>query len=199
MESSEAFYTTEPPAFTFRGKVRAWRDQNLLLAEELRGDQTSQRMSASGGVQTVWFSAPRSNGSQPQPIEVTSELLTYRRGDSTVIYSGKVRIEQERRTITCGELAVELDDSGQEAERMICRDDVRLLDPVAARRVHGDAAVYSVAQDLLEIYGDRVQLIDSRNNRLEGRYLRYDFDAGTVKIEGKAPALGPSRLANPAE
>ena len=193
VESKEAFYTSEPPAFTFVGGVRAWRDQNLLLAGQLRGDQSTQEISASGGVRTLWFTAPRPDKAgekAPQPIDVTADLLTYRRTDGTVLYTGKVRVEQERRTLTCGELAVELDSSGQQAERMTCRGDVRLIDPVESQRITGDLAVYTVAANRIEIYGDTVRLVDSQNNRLEGKYLVYNLGVGKVEIKGQAPAAG---------
>lgn len=198
VESKEAFYTSEPAAFTFTGAVRAWRDQNLLLAEQLRGDQTTQEMAASGGVRTLWFSAPRPGTGEagvPQPIEVTADLLTYRRADSTVIYSGHVRVEQQRRTLSCGELAVELEGDGRQAKRMTCRDDVELVDPVESQRVSGDVAVYSVAANQVEIYGDKVRLVDSQNNRLEGKYLLYNLGLGKVEIKGQAPthSLGGAR------
>ncbi len=190
VESSEAFYTSEPPAFTFQGGVRAWREENLLMADELRGDQAARQMSASGGVRTLWLSAPRPNAAAAQPIEVRSDLLTFRQEQDTVVYSGKVRVEQEGRTLTCRELAVELD-GGRGAKRMICRDDVRLDEETSRRRVLGDVAVYTVAEDRIEIYGDRVRLIDAESNKLEGRYLVYDLGADTVEISSRTPAAGP--------
>ncbi len=192
VESTEALYTEDPAAFTFLGGVRAWRDENILLAEQLRGDQSTDEMSASGGVRTLWFSAAENGGSASpsEPIEVTSEHLTYRRTEGTVVYTGDVKVEQASRVIACGELSVELDDAGSEARRMICREDVKVLDSETGRQVLGDSAVYSVAEDRVEVYGDNVRLIDSQNNRLKGRYLLYDLEAGTVQIQSRPPADG---------
>ncbi len=194
VEASEALYAEEPAAFTFLGQVRAWRGQNLLLAEQLRGEQATRELSAGGGVRTLWFSGPRAGESSPssgEPIEVTSEYLTYRHTEGTVVYSGDVQVEQARRVLACRELSVELDDSGHEARRMTCREDVRLLDPANDRQVQGDSAVYSVESELVEVFGEVVRLVDSQNNRLEGRYLRYDLDAGTVQIQSRPPQLSP--------
>ena len=192
VESAEAVYTEEPAAFTFLGGVRAWRDENILLAEQLRGDQTTRELSASGGVRTLWFSAPKTNGSPnaPESIEVTSEFLTYRQIDGTIVYSGDVKVEQGRRIIACRELTVELDGAGKEAQRMTCRDSVNVLDPEAGRQVTGDSAVYSVAEERVEVYGDTVRLIDSQKNRMEGKYLLYDLEAGTVQIQSRPPVSG---------
>ncbi|MCP4006862.1 MAG: hypothetical protein GY725_21995, partial [bacterium] len=144
-----------------------------------------------------WFSSPGASGSPPgqvEAIEVTSQLLTYRQIDGTVVYSGDVRVEQARRVIACRELSVELDGSGHEAKRMICREDVRLDDPANNRQVLGDTAVYSLDSERVEVFGDTVRLIDSQNNRLEGRYLLYDLVAGTVQIHSRARAQ-PSPVA----
>ncbi len=189
VESATALYTDDPATFTFLGGVRAWRQKNILLAEQLRGDQATREMSASGGVRTLWFSRPQGNGSAgaSEPIEVTAEVLTYRQIDGTVVYSGDVKVEQADRVIACRELSVELDDTGSEAQRMICRDDVRVLDSETGRQVLGDSAAYSVAEDRIEVFGDSVRLIDSQNNRLEGRYLLYDLEAGTVQIQSRPP------------
>ena len=190
VESAEALYTEDPATFTFLGGVRAWRDENLLLAEQLRGDQTTREMSASGGVRTLWFTAPKTNGvpsSPPEAIEVTSDYLTYSQSEDTVVYSGGVRVEQAGRLITCRELSVELDGAGREAQRMTCRDQVQVSDADTRRRVQGDSAIYSVAEEKVEVYGESVRLIDSQNNRMEGRYLIYDLGAGTVQIQSRPP------------
>ena len=95
---------------------------------------------------------------------------------------------QGRRLIACRELSVELDDAGKEAQRMTCRDTVEIVDPETKRQVMGDTAIYSVAEQRVEVRGDSVRLIDSQNNRLEGKYLLYDLDAGTVNIQSRVPA-----------
>ncbi len=73
---------------------------------------------------------------------------------------------------------------------MICRDDVQVVDSETGRRVLGDSAVYSVAEERVEVFGDSVRLIDSQNNRLQGRYLLYDLSAGTVQIQSRPPVNG---------
>ena len=69
---------------------------------------------------------------------------------------------------------------------MTCREDVKLQDPVKDKEVLGDSAVYSVAEEQVEIFGQNVRLIDGKN-RVQGRYLLYDLDDGTVKIQSRVP------------
>ena len=54
VEAAEANWQEEPPTFSFAGQVRAWRGDNLLTAEQLRGNERNGELSASGGVRTLW-------------------------------------------------------------------------------------------------------------------------------------------------
>ncbi len=193
IESEEALWTTDPPTFSFRGAVRAWRHQSLLLADQLRGDEASRELAASGNVKTVWIppsregeSAAAAASGTATPIEVTSERMTYLRNQSRVIYDGEVAVHQARRTITCKELVVELTERGGAAERMICNHAVRLADPDGGRRMEGDRAVYTLAREQVEFFGERV-LLDAEGTQLVGKYLLYDLGAGTVRFASRLP------------
>ncbi len=195
VESAEAFWAGEPPAFAFRGAVRAWREQNLLLTEQLRGDQEGRQMSAAGGVKTKWIPTSRSAfEGAGQPVEVDAQQLSYRQDERQLLYSGEVTVHQEERTIRCDELSVDLSADGSDAERMTCEGNVVLVDPPANRRVLGDRAVYTVQKQQVEIFGNNVRLIDADNNNLEGRYLSYDLNAGTVHLQSRVPMTTASEV-----
>src|SRR5579864_1265545 len=57
VQSTEAYWQRPQATFIFRGDVRAWRGDNLLLAPELQGERLAQgdQLAASGGVKTVWL------------------------------------------------------------------------------------------------------------------------------------------------
>ena len=63
VESQEAFWRQQPSSFLFRGDVRAWRGDNLLLAPELKGDKEADQLTATGGVKTLWFPSQEQAGS----------------------------------------------------------------------------------------------------------------------------------------
>ncbi len=204
IESQEATWTEIPQTFSFRGGVRAWQGQNLLLADQLRGDEEKQELAASGGVSTVWIDdnpASPASGAGGEPIEVRAKRLTYvpsataGAATRTLIYRGGVQVKQGRRTILCRALSVVLapgstSGSGDKPRRMICRDDVLITDPVANREVRGDTAVFTVAEDRVEVFGDRVRLLDEQRNSLVGKYLVYDLAAGTVRLQSRTPDGG---------
>lgn len=188
VEAKEAFWTAEPPTFTFEGEVRAWRGQSLLLADQLRGEEREQKLAASGGVRTVWV--PETAEPFREPIEVSAEHVSFLDGESRLVYDQNVEMRQGRRTIQCQELGVELGPAGQ-AERMTCETDVSMTDPDTGRRVQGgDRAVYNLAEKLLEIFGEKVEIYDADNNRLQGRYVRYDLRDGTFKVRSRAQGAG---------
>jgi lipopolysaccharide transport protein LptA len=198
VEADEAFFTGEPRTFSFRGQVRAWRADNLLLAEQLRGDEESEQLAASGEVKTVWKQMPPSGGAgdSGNSIEVTAQNLTWDRAQGQVIYHGEVEIKQGKQTLQCGQMTVEFadpgDGGGAEAERMICRDDVLLVDSLGGQRVEGDLAIYSLAEEKVEIFGESVKLLGSQKSSLTGRYLVYNLVDGKMQLRRRPP--GEDRL-----
>lgn len=190
VESEGAYWTTEPPTFAFEGKVRAWRGESLLLAEQLLGDDEERKLAASGGVRTVWTPAGEGPGSIARdPIEVAAGRVTYLDQGRQLVYHENVELHQGRRTLQCQELGVALDETGR-AEQMTCKDNVRMDDPESGRKVEGgDRAVYTPAQDLVEIFGDKVEIYDADNNRMQGKYVRYDLRTGTFNIRSRADGV----------
>ncbi|MEM6796182.1 MAG: LPS export ABC transporter periplasmic protein LptC [Acidobacteriota bacterium] len=205
VQSREAHWTQAPPGFVFRDDVRAWRGKNLLLAEQLRGDEASGEMAASGSVTTIWvptragaFQAAAAPAADPtaagetQPIEVTAATVSYRQTENQLIYSGGVRLLQASRTLRCHELAVQLEPGTGAAKRMRCRDNVELLDPVGGNTVTGETALYEVAAERVEIFGEEVKLVDVDSNEAVGRYLRYDLGSGETRLSSRPPDAGPT-------
>lgn len=190
VEADEAYWTAEPPSFTFEGQVRAWRGESLLLAGQLRGDEREQKLAAAGGVRTVWVPAATvvaTGVPSREPIEISAERVSYQEEGPTLIYDEKVEMRQGQRTLGCRQLTIELDGRGR-AERMVCQDEVQMSDPVSGNRVRGgERAVYTLAEEMVEIFGNDVELVDGDNNRMRGRYLRYDLRAGTFNIRSRPP------------
>lgn len=216
VESQEAFWKQEPSSFIFRGDVRAWRGENLLLAPELRGDRTEETLVATGGVKTRWIPAsdvslntepkpaakPKAGSAQASraPIEVAASEMTYRQGTGVLIYTGNVRVNQEAKTLTCQNLQVELEEAAgkgddREVETMTCTGDAKLNDPQAGRKAEGQTAVYHVAERRVEMTGDPVTLLDREGNVLRGRRLFYYIDDGRVEMKGAREQAAPAPAA----
>ncbi len=199
VESREAFWRQQPPGFLFRGDVRAWQGESLLRAAELRGDeQGEKRLTAKGGVKSLWVPAKEAGprrGAAPAaapsgaqgnqgPIEVTADELLYRETAGVLTYTGNVRVEQQARTLVCRALEVELDEDGG-AERMTCTGDAKLTDTVAGRTIEGERAIYRLDERRIEMFGTPVAVRDRDGNRVQGKRLDYYVDDGRVEVRGR--------------
>jgi len=194
IESQEAFWRDDPRSALFRGDVRAWRGENLLLAETVRADQSAEKsqLLASGDVRTVWLPAPADGASTPgttAPVEVTANTLTYSQPSEVLIYEGQVRAEQGRQVLTCRRLEVELNDDG-EAEELTCAGDTRLEDRAGGNSARGERAVYDLTSRKVTMTGDPVTLKKSDGGEVQGGRVVYDLETGTAEVRGGGAAAG---------
>jgi lipopolysaccharide transport protein LptA len=195
VESREAFWRKEPQSFLFRGDVRAWRGENLMLTTELKGDQAQDRLTAAGGVKTLWIPVDKANPKAKRaPVEVVAQEMVYLEGGNLLTYTGSVRVVQEGKTLTCDKLDVEMTEENR-AKMMICNGDAHLNDPKAGRQIAGQKAVYDLAAKRMEITGDKVTMKDRDGNQVQGKRVIYSVDDGKVEVKGKddkAPVPAPA-------
>jgi LPS export ABC transporter protein LptC/lipopolysaccharide transport protein LptA len=192
VESREAFWRKEPQSFLFRGDVRAWRGENLMLTSELRGDQAEDKLSAAGGVKTLWIPVDKQNPKAKRaPVEVVAQEMTYLEGGDLLNYTGSVRVVQEGKTLTCDRLDVALTEENR-AKTMTCTGDTRLNDPKEGRRIAGEKAVYDLASKRMEITGNKVTMQDREGNQVQGRRVIYSVDDGKVEVKGKDDKATPA-------
>ncbi len=195
VQSESALFQEKQRVFYFQGKVRAWRGTSLLLAEQLQGDDANGRLSASGGVRSVWVQTPRpeeanaADAKPPAPIEVTAPTLVYGRQERAALYSGGVTVRQEKRQLTCDELKIEFD-ADNHARWMRCRGNTRLDDPEFSRKVAGKDADYDVVARRLTIEGDPVTLTDPVHGKAEGKRVIYEVDSANLRILSKPEPPG---------
>jgi lipopolysaccharide transport protein LptA/LPS export ABC transporter protein LptC len=206
VESQEAFWRQQPSSFIFRGDVRAWRGENLLLAPELRGDKAANQLNATGGVKTLFY--PTQDGkvgapakpagtaaARPSPIQATaSELQYHQEGEqkaATLFYIGNVRVDQEGKTITCQKMEVDLGEDHQ-AKTMTCTGDTKVNDPKVGRKIAGQKAVYQVSQRQVDITGEPVTMSDKEGNLVNGKRVLYYVDDGRAVVQGKEGDANPA-------
>lgn len=208
VQSQDAFWRQSPRGFLFRGDVRAWRDKSLLVARELQGEdeatagQPSQhRLTASGGVKSLWYPEPR-EGAKPEsgsPIEVTSASLLYQEARRLVTYSGEVRAEQSGKVLLCKDLDIELD-AERKARAMTCRGEAKVNDPQTGRSIEGDRAVYQLAGRTVEITGSPGKpavMKDRSKNQVRGQKMIYNLDTGRVEVLSQTPGQPADGGASP--
>jgi lipopolysaccharide export system protein LptA len=207
VESTEALWRDEPRSALFRGDVRAWRGENLLLAQALRADETAagDRLVASGGVRSVWIpAAPEPGGESADgmaadgPVEVTANTLTYERLSAVLLYEGRVRAEQGERDLACRELEVVLAEGGG-AERLTCTGDAVLNDRPAGTTARGEQAVYDLPSRKVTMLGDPVKLTKNDGAQVEGARVLYDLATGTARVVTEGPVTEQPAMGAPAD
>lgn len=210
VESQEAFWRQQPSSFIFRGDVRAWRGDNLLLAPELRGDKAADQLTATGGVKTLFYPTQEqagktgvaTAGKKPTPIQVSASDLQYSEkseqkgtGDQpktgVLLYTGNVRLDQEGKTLTCQRLEVDLG-TDRQAKTMTCSGDTKLNDPKVGRKIDGQKAVYQVSQRQVDITGEPVTMTDKDGNQVRGKRVLYYVDDGRAVVQGKEGEANPA-------
>ncbi|HEY4587611.1 MAG TPA: LptA/OstA family protein, partial [Thermoanaerobaculia bacterium] len=188
----------------FRGDVRAWQGDNLLLAPELRGDKAADQLTATGGVKTLYYptqeqSQKASTGgpgakpapaAKPTPIQASASELQYTQKSGVLIYTGNVRVDQEGKTITCQKMEVDLG-ADHQAKTMICTGDVKVNDPKVGRKIAGQKAVYQTGQRQVEITGAPVVMNDKEGNQVRGKRVLYYVDDGRAVVQGKEGEENP--------
>jgi LPS export ABC transporter protein LptC/lipopolysaccharide transport protein LptA len=211
--SQEAFWRQQPSSFVFRGDVRAWRGDNVLLAPEVRGDKAADQLAATGGVKTIWYptdqqasqaagksaqatpapapkaaatAAPAAATAPRQPVQVVANEMTYGQKSGVLIYTGNVRVDQQGKTLSCQKMQVDLDDKRQ-AKSMVCTGDTKINDPQVGRTILGQRAVYHVADKQVEVFGDPVTMKDKEGNQIRGKRAVYAMDTGKVEVKGQDP------------
>ncbi len=214
VEAEEGYLRDRPRTFLFHGRVRAWRGENLLVADELRGDDAENRLVATGEVRTLFTpedhgagapnkvpgkpaagasGAPGPAGQDGQsPIEATSDELTYRRDERLLIYTGSATAKQEDRTLTGKVMEIHLAEQGG-MDRLTCTGDVHVDDPAQGRSLTGERAVYDPAARTVEVeaaQGGKVTMHDKDGNVIEGPRMIYEIDQNRVHVLGRTPEEG---------
>ena len=196
-QADEAIFTDAPRGFYLKGKVRAWQGKSLLLANQLHGEETEERLSAAGSVRTLvdlqkqapatsGTPAASSAGDAATMTEVIADLLTYRKSEATVTYSGGVRLSQGTRTLTCDELVATLDDA-QQMKSMVGTGKVALRDTATSRSIQAATATYDVRAESIELLGSPVTIKDDSGASLAGKRAIYDLKSGSARLVGEAP------------
>lgn len=116
------------------------------------------------------------------PIEITSDSLEVRQGESLAIFTGEVVAGQGTLRLTADKVTVTYggDDETGEIRSMTAEGNVFLSN--GSETAQGARADYDVAAGVMRMSGDVV--LTQGENAISGESLVIDLDAGTGRIEG---------------
>jgi len=190
VQAEEAFWREQPQAFAFKGKVRAWSGDRVLRADQLRGDNDTQQLAASGSVQTLWFlpppkveaGAPAAGAAAgPRQVRVDAGTLLYSDRDHRLVYGDGVKVVDGLRTLNSKDLTVDLTVKGQ-ARRMLATGDVKLEAPAEGRTITAQRADYDVESRRVVFRGSPVTLVDKKGGTLSGKQAVYSMETAKVRV-----------------
>jgi lipopolysaccharide export system protein LptA len=223
VQSTEAFWRRPQSSFLFRGDVRAWRGDNLLITPELRGERLPQgdELAATSGVKTVWIPS-REEGAAPGRSRATAggtargaqsagaaaaggaggarggaaPASSGGSGPITVLASDMLYRDGSGLLTYSGNVHVD-----QEGKTLSCKQldgtgETHLDDPANGRKIDGETGIYRLETRKIDILGDPVVMHDRDGNVVHGKRLRYAIDDGKVQVLGKDEGPAPPKPAN---
>lgn len=197
VQAEEAFWREQPQAFAFKGKVRAWSGDRVLRADQLRGDNDTKQLAASGSVQTLWFLPPPkpeagttpaagaaakpAQPTQPAQVRVDAGSLLYSDREHRLVYGDGVKVVDGLRTLHSKDLTVDLTVKGQ-ARHMLATGDVKLEAPSEGRTITAQRADYDVESRRVVFRGSPVTLVDKKGGTLSGKQAVYSMQTAKVRV-----------------
>ncbi|MGH9458760.1 MAG: LptA/OstA family protein [Thermoanaerobaculia bacterium] len=187
VNANELVLMQKDESAVFSGNVRAWQDDNIILAREMRIGQGGETLTARGEVRAVLYNArDRESGA---PIKASGDTLTVDRSERRAQLEGSVRIEDQGRVLTA-ERATFVFDAQQELERVVAEEDVEVVERAAKRTGSGDRVVYHVPKRTIHLEGSPATVSDPQGT-VKGKEIVFDMARNRVEVlrgEGQTEA-----------
>lgn len=171
----------------FSGQVRAWQDDNILLANEMRVEQAGGSLTASGNVRAVLYNAGQRESRSP--VKASASTLTARRGEKTARLQDEVRIDDQGRTLSASS-AEFLFGADDQLERVEATGSVEVSEKAAGRKGTGERLLYRVPQKMIHLEGSPATVSDPQGT-VKGSEIVFDLARDRVEVlrgEGRTEA-----------
>ena len=162
----------------FTGRVKAWQDNNTLLANELQMQGNGETVTASGGVRTLLYNTGAE--ARKTPVQSTSDQLVAKKAERRMDLLGKVNIVDESRNLTSDKAAFFFDDKNK-IQRIESDQNVNVTESVTKRKGTGDKAIYHVDKKMVYVYGKPATMSDPSGS-LSGQQISFDLARNRVQV-----------------
>ena len=162
----------------FTGKVKAWQDNNTVLASELQMQGNGDSVTARGGVRTTLYNTGAE--ARKTPMQTTSEQLVARKADRRIDLLGNVTIVDETRTLKSEKAQFFFDDKNK-IQRVECEQNVTVADSATKRKGVGDQAIYLVEKKMIYFNGTPATMTDPTGS-LSGQQISFDLARNRVQV-----------------
>ena len=162
----------------FTGRVKAWQDNNTLLASELQMQGAGDSITARGGVRTLLYNTGTEQ--RKTPVQTTSDQLVARKAERRIDLLGKVTIVDEARTMK-SEKAIFFLDENRKIQRIESEQGVNVVDTASQRKGNGDKAVYHVDKKMIFMSGAPATISDPAGS-VSGQQISFDLTRNRVQV-----------------
>lgn len=162
----------------FTGRVRAWQDNNTLLANELQMQGTGETITARGGVRTLLYNT--GTDARKTPLQTRSDQLVARKAERRIDLVGTVNIVDESRNLKSDKAAFYFDDKNK-IQRIEPEGSVDVADSVTKRKGAGDKAVYQVDKKMIFLSGNPATISDPTGS-VSGQQISFDLARNRVQV-----------------
>ncbi|HEX2832131.1 MAG TPA: LPS export ABC transporter periplasmic protein LptC [Thermoanaerobaculia bacterium] len=162
----------------FSGNVRAWQDNNTVLANELQVTGSGDSIIARGNVRSMLYNT--SAEARKTPVQSTSEQLVARKADKRIDLLGKVTIVDETRNLK-SEKAMFFFDERNKVQRIEAENAVTLFDSATNRKGTGEKAIYQVDKKMIYLNGSPATATDPVTS-VSGQQIAFDLARNRVQV-----------------
>jgi lipopolysaccharide export system protein LptA len=136
----------------FSGNVRAWQQNNVVLAQELQIEGTAQVVTARGGTRASLYNTAGNEPAKRPPVFTKSDQLVARKNDRKLELIGNVQIDDDARTMNA-EHATFFFDANRKIDHIDADGKVVVVEKATTRRMAGDKGTYYVQKRLVTVSG----------------------------------------------
>lgn len=164
----------------FQGNVRAWQDNNTILANEMQMQGNGDSVTARGNVRTTLYNASTTAEARKAPVKSTSDQLIARRNDKRIELIGNVTLVDETRTLKSEKANILLDDN-RKIQRMEAENNVSVVDTSSGRKGNGNKMIYQVDKKMIYMFGKPATLSDPKGG-VSGEQIVFDLTRDRVNV-----------------
>ncbi|HEX9162341.1 MAG TPA: LptA/OstA family protein [Thermoanaerobaculia bacterium] len=181
----------------FTGNVRAWQENNTLLAQEMQVQGNGDVITARGAVHTVLYNTSNTEAqTRKVPVNSKSDQLIARRNDRRMELAGSVQIEDDTRTLTA-EHAVFYFDANRKIDHIDADTKVTVVEAPTHRKMNGDKATYYVQKKMVYVNGTPATASDPTGS-LAGEQIVLDITRNRMTVQSPGSEKSEIRYNQPA-
>jgi LPS export ABC transporter protein LptC len=188
---------TQRDTAKYFGQAKLWQEDQILRADQIWLFRKERKLVAEKNVSSLLHlqkvstaSAPKSD---PQPVSIQADKLTYEDQLQRIFYETNVRAQSPMGKMTARQLEVFLITEGKQTfvGRMLAKGNVRLQQ--ATRTSYSDNAEYFRQEDRLVLLGGPPRIIDSERGFTSGARLTMYLNDDRISVEGDSEIRSVTR------